>query len=108
MVSLIFNDTLEDEYQLLLKRIQNGESFEWRTENELLFLRVRIGIIEGDIKPEQLIIRCEKLFEEDFETKLDKDGNIPNWPKDKLNMGMKLSQRYLRSLVKRNRETKDA
>lgn len=77
----------EATYQDLLRRLKRGESYTVEAD-ELLHLRVRLGLALGEITPEQVklffIEQLPSFEEENFSTMeigVDALGDVSTWPK---------------------------
>ena len=81
---LVSDFVLEEFYQSILARLQEGD-VTLTCSNETLFLRVRVGVKQGDISHENVcfIFKGEEIAQ-------DKDGCIDTWPDGFLDISEKL------------------
>lgn len=76
--------SLEKEYQIILARLQHND-IACRFSNETPFLRIRVGVKQGDIPHENV-----RFMFKDEEIAQDKDGRIDYWPDGFLDISEKL------------------
>lgn len=67
----------EAAYQLMLDELRAGVDLTTVRADELLLMRIRVGIVEGDLKPEQVKL----LFGGCRPGAIDERGNFLGWPK---------------------------
>lgn len=80
---------LEEFYQYVLAKLQQ-DNVTLTCSNETLFLRVRVGIVKGEIAHENVRFRWRGL-----EFAPDENGRIDNWPDGFLDMTDRLLEELL-------------
>jgi hypothetical protein len=78
-----------------------GGSYNFSYSTENIFSRVRLGIVSGDISPDEI-----RFFYEGELIKINKYGAILHWPKGFLDLCIDLSEKIIRKAIEKIKEEK--
>jgi hypothetical protein len=83
----VADDGVEEVYREMIENLQRGDVYRFLSTNNI-FLRVRVGIREGDLKAEDVT-----FIYNDIVIVMDQDGHTDNWPRGFCDLHEKLYER---------------